>query len=212
MINKIVKIMIMSDFVFNSALGSFGPVFAIFLTDKIKGGNAEVVGFSVAVYWLVKSVFQLPIAKFLDKTDGEKDDFYALFAGYLVASVSVFLFIFAEIPLHIYLIQALFGIAMAVAVPAWYGIFTRHVDRDKTSFEWSLESVFSVGAATAASGAIGGIVVTKFGFDILFIGASALSFLGALSLLFLYPYLASKKTPSKITIADVKSRQQQYYM
>lgn len=204
--------MIMSDFVFNSALGSFGPVFAIFLTDKITGGNAEVVGFSVAVYWVTKSIIQLPIARFLDKTDGEKDDFYALFAGYVMASVSVFLFIFARIPLHIYLIQAFFGIAMAVAVPAWYGIFTRHVDRDKTSFEWSLESVFSVGLATAASGAIGGIIVTKFGFNVLFVGASALSFLGALSLIFLYPHLAQKKTPPKITMADVKSRQQQFYM
>lgn len=204
--------MIMSDFVFNSALGSFGPVFAIFLTNKITGGDAKVVGFSVAVYWVTKSIIQLPIARFLDKTDGEKDDFYALFAGYIMASISVLLFIFAKIPLHIYLIQGLFGIAMAVAVPAWYGIFTRHIDSGKTSFEWSLESVFSVGLATAASGAIGGIIVTKFGFNVLFIGASALSFLGALSLIFLYPHLASKKTPSKITMADVKSRQQQSYM
>lgn len=204
--------MILSDFVFNSALGSFGPVFAIFLTDKIAGGNAEVVGFAVAVYWLVKSLFQLPIARFLDKTDGERDDFYALFAGYVMASVSVLLFVFAKTPLHIYLIQAFFGIAMAVAVPAWYGIFTRHIDRDNTSFEWSLESVFSVGLATATSGAIGGIIVTKFGFNVLFAGASALSFLGALSLIFLYPRLTSKKTPSKITMADVKSRQQQYYI
>ena len=202
--------MILSDFAFNSALGSFGPVFAIFLTDKIKGGNAEVVGFAVAAYWVTKSIIQLPIARFLDRTDGEKDDFYALLIGYLMASISVVLFVFAKIPLHIYLIQALFGIAMAIAVPAWYGIFTRHVDSGKTSFEWSLESVFSVGVATAASGAVGGIVVTKFGFNVLFIGASALSFLGALLLIFLYPHLAPKKTPSKITMAHVKSREPQH--
>ncbi|MBI2628108.1 MAG: MFS transporter [Candidatus Niyogibacteria bacterium] len=211
MISKVVKIMVLSDFVFNSALGSFGPVFAIFLTDKITGGNAEVVGFSVAVYWVVKSIFQLPIARFLDKTDGEKDDFYALFTGYILASISVFLFIFAKTPLHIYLIQAFFGIVMAIAVPAWYGIFTRHIDDDKTSFEWSLESVFSVGLATAISGAIGGIIVTKFGFNVLFVCASAFSFLSAFSLLFLYPHL-TKKTASKITMADVKNRQQQYYI
>jgi MFS family permease len=202
----------LSDFVFNSALGSFSPIFAIFLTNKIIGGDARVVGFAVAAYWLTKSLFQLPIARFLDRTDGEKDDFYALIIGYLMAGISILLLVFARIPLHIYLIQAFFGIAMAVAVPAWYGIFTRHIDRNKTSFEWSLESVFSVGIATAVSGAVGGIIVTKFGFNVLFIGASLISFLGTFLLIFLYPYVNSKKAPSKITIADVKKHEQQHYM
>lgn len=199
--------MVSVDFVVNSAFGSFTPVFAIFLTDKIQGGSAEVAGFAMAAYWLTKSLFQLPIARFLDKTDGERDDFYALIGGYLAGSASIFLFTFASTPTHIYLVQALFGLSMAVAVPAWYGIFTRHIDKGETSFEWSLESVFSIGIATAISGAVGGVIATRFGFDALFTGASILALVGALSLVFLYPHLTPRKTKrAKISAADIKGR------
>lgn len=211
-INKIIRIMVSIDFVINSAFGSFTPVFAIFLTDKIQGGSAEVAGFAMASYWLTKSAFQLPIARFLDRTDGERDDFYALIGGYLVGSASIFLFTFASTAMHIYLIQALFGLSMAVAVPAWYGIFTRHIDKGETSFEWSLESVFSIGVATAISGALGGIIATRLGFDVLFTGASILALIGATSLIFLYPHLKPKetKTRAKISATDIKGRQRRH--
>lgn len=206
-INKVIKIIVSIDFVINSAFGSFGPVFAIFLTDRIAGGGAQVAGFATAAYWVTKSILQLPIARFLDRTDGERDDFFALFFGYVAASAAILLFVFARTPLHIYLIQGFLGAAMSFVVPAWYGIFTRHIDKGHTSFEWSVESVFSVGMATSLSGALGGIIVTKFGFAALFIGASALSFLGSLCILFLYPHMSSKHIPSSINLAQIKMRQ-----
>lgn len=198
--------MISIDFAINSAFGSFAPIFAIFLTTQIEGGNVQVAGFATAAYWISKSFLQLPIARFLDKTDGEKDDFYALFIGYLLGSFSIFLYLFASEPFHIYLIEAFLGVSMAVAVPAWYGIFTRHIDHNHTSFEWSLESVFSVGIATALSGALGGIIATQFGFNVLFIGAGILSLIGSFFVLILSPYMI-KKMPSKITLIDVKGLQ-----
>ncbi|MBI2175275.1 MAG: MFS transporter [Parcubacteria group bacterium] len=187
--NKVIKILVFVEFVVNSAFGAFTPVFAIFIIGSIHGGNAEVVGFATAVYWIVKSVIQLPVARFVDKYHGEIDDFLVLIIGYILASISVFFYIFATTPLHIYLIEGFMGMAMAFAVPGWYGIFARHVDKEHESFEWSLISVFSVGIATAVSGAAGGIIVTYFGYKTLFIGASAFSLFGSLLLLLLRPYL-----------------------
>ena len=46
---------------------------------RIEGGSATVAGFAAAIYWIVKSIFQLPISRWLDKTDGENDEFWALF-------------------------------------------------------------------------------------------------------------------------------------
>jgi len=207
-INKVIKILVSIDFATNFAFGSFAPVFAIFLTSKISGGNAESAGFAMAAYWLTKSIFQLPIAKFLDKTNGEKDDFYALIFGNLMGSVSIFLYGFANTTTHIYIIQAILGLSMAIAVPAWYGIFTRHIDRKKTSFEWSLESVFSIGIATAASGALGGIVATRLGFDALFIGAGIIALCATFSMIFLQPYLIPKKKIKPVVpLVDEKGRQ-----
>ncbi len=182
-INKVVKTIVITDFFYNSAFSSFAPVFAIFITNRIHGGTAGVAGLAVSVYWIVKSIFQLPIARFLDRTDGERDDYWAMTAGYFLTGFIPLAYLYVSEPWHLYLVNAAYGFIMAWVVPAWYSIFTRHVDKWRISFEWSLESVFAVGLATAGASALGGYIVDHYGFDILFMGASATTFL--CSLLFL---------------------------
>jgi MFS family permease len=168
-INTVVKILVVADFFTHTALGTVTPVFAIFITGSIAGGSARVAGFAIAIYWIVKSIAQLPIAKFLDASEGEATDFWALFVSTLAGGTIILGYLFANTPLHIYLIQAAFGLTMAFGVPARYSIFTRHVDRWRIGFEWSLESVFSVGLATALAAALGGYVADTFGFEALFL-------------------------------------------
>ena len=203
-VNKVIKTLVISDFIINSAFGLSAPVFAIFILGNIQGGNAQVAGFATSFYWIVKSIFQLPIAKFLDETDGEKDDFFALLFGQLFAGFSIFLYVFATLPWHVYFIEGFLGLAMSFSVPAWYGIFTRHLDQDKMSFEWSLESVFSVGLATAGASALGGFIAENFGFNTLFVGASIWAIIGAISLIFLYPYLKKNKGEGQTFSADLE--------
>ena len=175
--------MVVSDFFFNSAFGSFAPFFSIFIANQIEGGSAKVAGFVSASYWIVKSVIQLPIAKFLDKVDGERTQFWAVFYGYLGSALVPIMYIFATKPWHLYLIESFLGICMAWAVPAWYNLFTKHVDKKKVSFEWSLESVFSVGVATAAATAVGGYYADLYGFQFVFLCSGILAI--ASSFLFL---------------------------
>lgn len=196
-INGVIKILVLTDFFYNWAFGSFGPIFAIFITSQIARGSAQIAGFSVAVYWIVKSLVQLPIARFLDRADGERRSFWAVFFGYLGSAIVPLLYAFASQPWHLYLIQGFFGFVMAWAVPAWYGIFTRHVDKWEVSFEWSLESVFSVGLATAGSAALGGYLADHFGFQIIFIGASLLAIAASFLLLFIKDRLLSGVTAQR---------------
>lgn len=191
-IDKVIRALVVIDFFYNSALASFAPVFAIFITGSVAGGSATVAGFATAIYWITKSVFQLPIARFLDKTDGERDDFWAMFFGYLLSGFVPLAYVFASVPWHLYVIQALYGFVMAWAVPSWYAIFTRHVDKWRISFEWSLESVFSVGLATAGAAALGGFVADRFGFDVLYLCASVFAVSSSLFLLRLRKYLLPK--------------------
>ena len=196
-----VKTIVVADFFYNSAFASFGPVFAIFITSQISGGSAKVAGFASAIYWIVKSLCQLPIARFLDKTDGERDDFLALFLGYFFSGLVPLAYIFATEPKHLYIIQGFYGFVMAWAVPAWYSIFTRHVDKWRISFEWSLDSVFSVGVAASISAAVGGYVADRFGFGVLLVGASAISVFSSFLLLGLLNHLHPRKR-SERTMPD----------
>lgn len=191
-INKVVRILVITDFFVNSSFGSFAPIFAIFITGQIEGGSPKVAGFAAAVYWIVKSLIQLPIARFLDKTDGERDDFWALFLGYFFSAFVPIAYIFVSQPWHLYLAQAFLGVCMAWAVPAWYSIFTRHVDKWRISFEWSLQSVFGFGLATSIATALGGYLVERVGFDILFAGAGVVAILASLMLLSLRKEIAGK--------------------
>lgn len=192
-INRTVKTIVIADFFYNSAFASFAPVFAIFLTHQIVGGSAKVAGFAASIYWVVKSVFQLPIARFLDKTDGERDDFWALFLGYFLSSLVPLAYIFVTKPSHLYIVQGFYGFIMAWAVPAWYSIFTRHVDKWRISFEWSLDSVFSVGLAASVATALGGYIADRYGFTVLFMASSMISIFSSLLLLGLINHLAPKK-------------------
>jgi len=184
-INKIVFFLIKADFLFFSGLGLVSPVFAVFLTDKLKDGNVEVAGFAVAIYWIVRSVFEIPVAKFLDKHRGERDDLIFLVGGYFIVALVHFGYTQATLSWHIYILEFIYGVAMAFAAPGWSAIFTRHIDKGKEGLEWGIEHV-AYSAGIGIAGIISGIVVTKYGFNTLFIIAGIVAVVGALIPLFIY--------------------------
>jgi MFS family permease len=167
-INKIIRILIASDFLLQAGWGLSGPIFAVFLTGQIQGGSLEMVGFAAAVYWMSKSAVQPFIAKFLDVKKGEKDDFKFLITGMYVANLIPLGYLFSSKIEHILILELIRGLAMACVVPTWSGIFTRHIDKGKEAFSWSLESTgLGIGAGIAA--AFGGVMATLLGFKVVFV-------------------------------------------
>ena len=183
-ISRIVKYLILSDLVFYAGWGLITPIFAIFIVQKIQGGDALVAGLSSAVYLILMSLLRVPIGIFLDSRPSERDDYWFLTVGLFIAALVPFGFIFAEFPWHIYLLQAVHAIAMAVSLSAWPAIFTRHIDRGMESTEWGLDAT-SVGLGAGVFGAIGGWAVTQFGFNPVFTAVGIIGLIGAALLLFL---------------------------
>ena len=95
----------------------------------------------------------------------------------LVAAVP-FLYLFATTSVHVYIVQAIFGLGTALAVPPWYAIFTRHIDKMRENVEWSLESV-AIGISGAGAAALSGIIVTHYGFRAVFLFGGWFAVLGA---------------------------------
>ena len=163
----------------------FTPIFAVFITGQIKNGTVEVVGFAAAIYWIGKSIFELPIGRFLDKRKGEKDDLYFLVIGYLLVACVHFLYIISHSSWHIYILQGVYALGAAMAWPAWSALFTRHIDKGKEGSEWSMEHV-AYNFGTGITGAIGGIMVAKFGFNLVFVMAGTFAIIGGLVPLFIH--------------------------
>jgi predicted MFS family arabinose efflux permease len=167
-LNKVIKILIFSDFLLQAGWGLIGPLFAIFLIGQIKGGSLELVGLVTAIYWIVKSLLQPFIASYLDKNHGEKDDFAFLVGGMFVANLVPLGYVFSTQGWHIIILELIRGVAMACVIPTWSAIFTRHIDKGREAFSWSLEST-SIGLAAGIAGALGAMMVSLFGFRAVFV-------------------------------------------
>ena len=190
--NKIIRTLILSDVFILSGFGLISPILAVFFTDQIQGGSVGVAGFASTIFLLVKSALILPIARFLDCTKGEKDDFYVMICGSVLTSIVPFSYLVIKTPLAVYAVQMLYGLGEALSYPSWLAIFTRHIGRRKTSFTWGLYYMLTnaFGAMTAG---IGGVLANYLGFKPLFVLVGVMSLVGSSVLLFFYSGIRKSK-------------------
>jgi len=184
--------MVFSDLILLFGWGLIAPILAIFVIGNIEGGDAGIAGAAVGIYWLTKSAIQIPVATLLDKNHGEKDDYYALIIGTIIASLAPLGFVFASLPWHMYLLQVVHALGMGLSIPSWAAIFTRHIKKGKEALSWSLDSS-ALGLGTGVAGIVGGIVAERFGFTPLFLGVSILGIIAALLLLLIKKEILPKE-------------------
>ncbi len=183
-LNKIIKYLIFSDLIFYSGWGLVTPIFAIFIVNNIQEGSVLVVGMASAIFWILKSILRIPFGIFLDSHKGEKDDYFFTVFGLFIASLIPFGYIFSKFPWHIYILQAIYAIGMSMSLSGWSAIFTRHIDKGKESTEWGISATaYGIGAGIAA--AVGGLAVSKFGFNPVFIVVGIMGLIGVALLLFI---------------------------
>ncbi|MBI3442618.1 MAG: MFS transporter [Candidatus Sungbacteria bacterium] len=191
-VNNVILIIIFSQFIFTAAAGLTTPLFAVFVLENIGGSAITVVGFAVAIYWICKSLLQIPIARRLDRISGEMDDHNAMLAGACIFTLATFLFYFSHEVWHIYALQVLMAIGDALFIPPFYAIFSRHLDHEHIGFEWSLFSSFSVGAGSALGGIFSGLLATITGIRVMFLINGTLMLIGFIILWFLRPYISPR--------------------
>jgi len=204
-INKIIKILIASDFMLFLGWGILSPVFAIFILEKVSNTGpihaAEIAGLAAFFYWVPKAFFEVPMGIYLDKNPGEKDDFWFMITGMFIISLVPIGYMFSFLPWHIYVLQVIYAAGQAMVLPSWLAIFTRHIDKGKEAFEWSLETAFlSIG--TGVTGGVSGVVIAFLGFNALFIFVSVLTILSMALLLLIRNNLSARDKHSSIFILE----------
>lgn len=200
-VNKIVRYFIISDLILWSGWGLIEPLFAVFVIKNIEGATLVSIGFLATIYWVVKGVIQIPVSLFLDKTGGEKDDFYALIFGLMITGIGAFSLILASTMEHIYLIQLIKAIGFALYIPAWSAIFSRHLDKAHTAFDWAFSSS-SVSLGIGLAGLIGGSIASVFGFDILFLIVGLMALASAGLLLFVPEFILPRRLSASPKMRD----------
>jgi MFS family permease len=184
-VNLVTRILVLSDFFLFFSNGLLSPIYAIFILNRINGAGLEMVGFATAIYWVSRVIAVIPLSHMMDKIKGEKDEYYLMLLGTVLISSTPLVYIFATEVWQVYAVQVVNGIAFSMVIPAWRVIFTKNLNNDRVSYEWSLDDV-GVGIATAISAAIGASVAERFGFNTLFIFIFFVGMTSVLILLMLY--------------------------
>lgn len=193
-INPTVRFLTVSDAVLTAALGLFGPIFAVYLAANIQTPNAlEVIGIGTSIYLFTRSIGQIPLAYFIDKIKGERDDFYLLLFGNTVFIVVPILYTIISEPWHLFVIQFVYGLGAALTYPTWSAVFTRHIDKGREGIEWGIyQTMADMAGAIAAP--IGGFIAAYYGFNAVMYLASALA---AISSVFIYITRDDLRFPSE---------------
>lgn len=185
--SKIVVSLMISDFLLHSGWGFVGPIFALFLSERIEGFSIGMVGLAAGIFWITKSTAQPFVARIMDLIKGDKDDMNFLIVGLIVISFLSLGYIFATNIYHIFIIEFIRGLAQALIVPAWLGMFTHYMDKDWRSLTWAVHSTL-VGYALGFTAVFGGIIADKIGFQTVFLLVSTSAMFSAITV-----YITKKK-------------------
>lgn len=183
-ISKVIRYIVLADLLFLGSWALIHPIFSIFVIEKVRGATLVTVGLVSALYWLVKSIFQIPVSKYLDRVEGEKDDFFALFLALILAAIASFSFAITKSLWQLFATQFLYAIAFGLYVPSWTAIFSRHLDRRRISFNWSLDST-AIGLASFFAAIFSGILANWLGFSFVFFIVGCLCLLSAFVIFFI---------------------------
>lgn len=195
-INNLIKFLTFSDIIIITGWGLINPIFAVFVTQQVKGGNLELVGLASATYFITRSILQLPFARFIDRKKGEIDDFTVMAVGSFLVSMIPFCYVFVSTNVHVLLLQGVYGLGSAMVIPGWLAIFTRHIDKNKEAEEWAFYSAM-VGLGAALAGGLSGFLAETFGFRALFLIVGIICTFGSSFLFFVYQDLRMVERKSK---------------
>jgi len=175
--NRSLRILFILNSIFVFASSLLGPLYAIFVQEI--DSKVMSVSISWAVFMFSSTVFMYFVSKYGDKI---KEQEYLLSAGFLIRSMAWLAYIFVSNFNDLIILQVFLGLGAALGSPAWNAIFAKHLDENKEIKEysyWLIVNNFMIAIATL----IGGIFVTYFGFNFLFIAMSLLSFVSFIGVL-----------------------------
>jgi MFS family permease len=153
-------------------MGIVGPVYAIYF-EKISGSLKDV-GIIIGIYWIIVGILEIPFGILSDKIG--KGKIFAI--GGILVSTSIFLYPFVSNFYQILVAQIIGAIGYSMQVPAFYSLLADITRKERRGLEVGLiDSSWNVfyGIASIFSG----MLITVFGFSLIFSLASILHFVSS---------------------------------
>ena len=156
----------------NLALGLFAPIYAVFV-QQIGGGILDI-GIALALFYVVTGLFVIffGTSKFFAKHVRTM-----VVIGYALLTLGFIGYIFIKIPIHLFIVQIVLGIADGILEPSWDSVYSAKLSEKQESKQWSIWAG-SIHIVLGVAAIAGGLIVTHGSFKILFV---IMAVLGAIS-------------------------------
>lgn len=168
------KILLKASLVGFFAIGLLTPIYAIFV-QKI-GGDVLDAGIAYAIFSISTGLFIITFgtSKFFSQNIRS-----LIVTGYILFAIGNLGYLFVQNPIHLFIVQLIFGIAYGILEPSWDSVFAAKLDEKQASKHWSLWSgssnlILGIAALT------GGFIVSIFSFKLLFVIMFIFSLISAL--------------------------------
>lgn len=182
-INPLVKAYMISESFMWSAWNFILPIFAIFITQEIEGGNVQTAAAGYSTYLISRVVFELITGQYL-RSSHDKKKILVVLVGMILLGFSYIGFAFStSIPI-LFGFYFLSGMGIGLSSPAKNALFSMHLDKNKEATEWSISDAFQFFSMALAS-ALGGFIALEYGFKLLFYFAFILNFIAMIPFLLL---------------------------
>jgi MFS family permease len=159
--------------------GLFGPIYAVFVEEI--GGDLLTAGAAYSGFAIAAGILIFLISRWEDHVKHKEK---LIIAGYVFSCIGFAGYLLIKAPVHLFIVQIIFGLGEAVGTPAFDGMYSKHLDKGKFISEWGLwesMSYITLGVAAIA----GGFLANTYGFKFLFWIMLGLSILGLVASLFL---------------------------
>lgn len=178
-LNRPLKILLTTNALILIAGAMLGPIYAIFV-EQI-GGDLMDASIAGGIFALVAGLTTLLSGKYSDKV---KENELIVVAGYCIVGAGFLLYFWVDSVIFLFIVQAIIGLGEAIYSPAFDAVYSKHLDGKHSGTQWGAWE--SMNYFTAAAGAfVGGVIVTTFGFQALFLIMASMSFVSATYILML---------------------------
>jgi len=163
MISGPTRVLLIASVIWVLGDGMLGPLFAVFAEEV--GGNIFDITYAWAIFLIVTGVGIIIVGKLSDWLGRQ----ILMLIGYVCSTIFTFGYLWVNSPSDLFIIQAGLGVGLALSQPTWMALYDKYSgDGRNDGLLWGLTD----GLAYTFSGiaiVLGGVIVTHFSFDTLFI-------------------------------------------
>jgi len=177
--NRALKILLITNALIMVAAAMLGPIYALFVEEI--GGNLLNASMAGGILAITGGITTLISGKYADKIKREEK---IVGISYVLLAIGFILYTQVNSIYSLFAIQALIGFSGALYSPAFDKLYSKHITQKKAGREWGTWE--SMSYFTAAIGApIGGLIVSNYGFNPLFVIMSSLCLISGIYILLL---------------------------